>query len=759
MDACKSFRTVELVKKQTLMMKFTALYNKYKDKWWALPLVLPFILYPITEYMSSYGQIDGHEISFYYLNMALTTALTMIYGFKSLPGIILCLLYRVYPERGLEPALMSLIHYFTSVALSCAGYYYFTGKRGLASFGYHQLAKPRIFWLVFVNATLFLHYYHAELYLGLFGINGAQMYVNPFTTQTLISYQGMLVGNMTGLPMCYLVIRSIRNPLYLIKYFKKIRNQVAEDLRAPELISLFGAITILTVLMVSPRHHTLTLMNSIYTLTLLLPMMIWGTLRLGHAAISLIWWTILIVLCNYYQSFIPPGADFKLHLAVASSCFAAFSITIILMAINISRQRALNIKSKRLMSIDPVLHLPNLLALDADLNKHTVSVLCQLYVPDLELLGRRYGLLMQVQYKQQLAQFLKPVLESDELICISSGHDLIVRMSPLNAEKRISELHNKAKKFRYTRDGVKLYPQIGCSYCIINYPVGHLYLLIGELRALAEISLTTNLPVDMRKQSSRQVQNQVKTKVDMMNQLQRALELDRFVLMVQPIENKNGHRYHEVLLRMLGSNDELIFPDTFLPLANEFGMSSSIDLWVLNNTMKYMDETRHSRPDQCFAINLTPASICRTDMAHLIENMLIKHGIAPEQIVLEVTETDELTNNLQADKTLDALQRLGCKIAIDDFGTGYASYARLKNMQANILKIDGSFIHNIISSEMDYKIVESICELARMKNMTLVAEFVETEAIQNALFRMGIDYVQGYFIGKPAPIETLQTTT
>jgi EAL domain-containing protein (putative c-di-GMP-specific phosphodiesterase class I) len=229
--------------------------------------------------------------------------------------------------------------------------------------------------------------------------------------------------------------------------------------------------------------------------------------------------------------------------------------------------------------------------------------------------------------------------------------------------------------------------------------------------------------------------------------------------MVQPIENKNGHRYHEVLLRMLGSNDELIFPDTFLPLANEFGMSSSIDLWVLNNTMKYMDETRHSRPDQCFAINLTPASICRTDMAHLIENMLIKHGIAPEQIVLEVTETDELTNNLQADKTLDALQRLGCKIAIDDFGTGYASYARLKNMQANILKIDGSFIHNIISSEMDYKIVESICELARMKNMTLVAEFVETEAIQNALFRMGIDYVQGYFIGKPAPIETLQTTT
>ncbi|MEW7312180.1 EAL domain-containing protein [Buttiauxella gaviniae] len=738
-------------------MKFSSLYNKYKDKWWGLPLILPSILYPITEHMSAYVVVDGFEISFYYLNMALLTAFTMIYGFKAIPGVMACIFFRVFPDRGLEPAFMSIMHYFTSAAISCAAYYYFTGKRGRASFGRHSLTWHRIVWLVFINATLFLNYFQAVLYLGMFGGYSQMMYVNPFTTSTLINYQAMLVGNMTGLPMFYLVIRSIRTPTFLIKYFNKTRNQVAEDLRIPEVICFLGAITLLTVLMVWPRSHTLTLMNSVYTLTLLLPVMIWGTLRLGHAAISMIWWVVLIVLCNNFQSYIPEEADYKLHIAVATSSFAAFSITIILMAINISRQRVLNIKTKRLMSVDPVVHLPNLLALNADLNKNTISVLCQLYMPELELLGRHYGLLMQIEYKQQLAHFLQPVLNSDELIYSSSAHDLIVRLCPTNAEKRISELHNRAKKFRFIRDGVKLYPQIGCSYCIINYPVGHLYLLIGELRALAEISLTTNLPVDMRKQSSRKVQNQVKSKVDMMHQLQRALELDRFELMVQPIESKNGDRYHEVLLRMRGNNDELIFPNTFLPLANEFGMSSSIDIWVLHNTMKFMDENRLSQPDRRFAINLTPASICREDMAHLIKNLLILHGISPEQIILEVTETDELTNNEQAAKTLDALQRLGCKIAIDDFGTGYASYARLKNMQADILKIDGSFVHNILSSEMDYKIVESICELARMKNMTLVAEFVETEDIRHALFRMGIDYVQGYLIGKPAPIENLQS--
>ncbi|MCS3603148.1 EAL domain-containing protein (putative c-di-GMP-specific phosphodiesterase class I) [Buttiauxella sp. BIGb0471] len=739
------------------MMQISSLYNKYKDNWWALPLILPFILYPIAQHLSTYGYIDGFEIPFNYLNMALMTVLTMIYGFKAIPGIILCIFYRIYPDRGFEPAIMSVLHYFTSIAISCAGYYYFTGKKGRASFGCYSMAWQRIFWLIFVNATLFLNYFQAVLYLGMFGVYDKMMYVNPFTIRTLINYHAMLVGNMIGLPMIYLAIRSIRTPGYLIKYCKNIRNQVAEDLRALEFICLFSALILLTTLMIYPRNHTLTLMNSVYTLTLLLPVMIWGTLRLGHAAISLIWWVILIVLCKNYQSYIPNGVDYNLHLAVATSCFSAFSITITLMAINISRQRALNVKTKRLMSIDPVVHLPNLLALDADLKQNTISILCQLYAPDLELLGRHYGLLMQVQYKQQLAQFLKPVLKEDERIYISSGHDLIVRMSPLNAEKRIAELYNKAIKFRFIRDGVKLYPQIGCSYCIINYPVGHLYMLIGELRALAEISLTTNLPVDMRKHSSRQVQNQVKTKVDMMNQLQHALELDRFVLMAQPIESKNGDRYHEVLLRMRGNNDEIIFPDTFLPVAHEFGMSSSIDLWVLNNTMKFMDENRDLLPNQRFAINLTPASICRADMAALIERLLIQHGIAPEQIVLEVTETDELTNNVQAEKTLDAMQRLGCKIAIDDFGTGYASYARLKNMRADILKIDGSFIHKINSSEMDYKIVQSICELARMKNMTLVAEFVETEEIRHTLFRMGVDYVQGYLIGKPAPIESIQT--
>ena len=101
------------------------------------------------------------------------------------------------------------------------------------------------------------------------------------------------------------------------------------------------------------------------------------------------------------------------------------------------------------------------------------------------------------------------------------------------------------------------------------------------------------------------------------------------------------------------------------------------------------------------------------------------------------------------------LQKMGCRIAIDDFGTGYASYARLKDVDADILKIDGSFIRNIVSNSLDYQIVASICHLARMKNMQVVAEYVENEQIRDAAVALGIDYLQGYLIGKPEVMTNL----
>lgn len=125
-------------------------------------------------------------------------------------------------------------------------------------------------------------------------------------------------------------------------------------------------------------------------------------------------------------------------------------------------------------------------------------------------------------------------------------------------------------------------PQIGVSYCYVRSPVNHIYLLLGELNTVAELSIVTNVPENMQRRGAMYLQRELKDKVAMMNRLQQALEHNHFFLMAQPITGMRGDVYHEILLRMKGENDEPISPDSFLPVAHEFGLSSSIDMWVVS---------------------------------------------------------------------------------------------------------------------------------------------------------------------------------
>ena len=404
-----------------------------------------------------------------------------------------------------------------------------------------------------------------------------------------------------------------------------------------------------------------------------------------------------------------------------------------------------------------MVHIPNLRALNRDLKKAPWSVLCFLRVPGMELLVKNYGIMLRIQYKQKLAQWITPLLEPDEHVYQLSGNDLVLRFNTEAHQERIEALDRHIKQFRFIWDGMPLQPQVGISFCYVRAPVNHIYLLLGELSTIAEISLATNSPENMQRRGVMHLQRDLKDKVAMMNRLQQALEHNRFFLMAQPIAGVRGDVYHEILLRLHGDDGETIAPDNFLPVAHEFGLSSSIDMWVIENTLKFMARNREQMPARRFAINLSPTSVCRARLPHDINQLLTKYKVEAWQLIFEVTESNALTNAEQAQATLLQLQSLGCQIAIDDFGTGYASYARLKNVNADILKIDGSFIRNIVSNSLDYQIVASICHLARMKRMLVVAEYVESEEIRSAVISLGIDYLQGYLIGKPLPLrETLE---
>ncbi|MVT03487.1 sensor domain-containing phosphodiesterase [Enterobacter sp. 10-1] len=736
-------------------MSIINLYRQYRDKWWALPLVLPTLLLPLTRWTNSYAELNGNEVSLYYLPLALVLSLMLFFGWDALPGIIIGLWCTVARDMAPEEAIGVIFHFLIPVVLCWGGYRIFVPRRQQISHGNVGLMPQRLFWQMLLPSAIFLVLSQFAEYLGLHPRATGLIGIDPFSLRSLITFQALMVGCLTGVPLCYFLLRIIRNPLHIRGFISQIRLQMDPKIKLLEFFLWAITLLMLLVLLLIPLSSTSTIFSTNYTLSLLMPVMLWGAMRFGYRFIALVWTPVLILIIHFHYRYLPFSIGYNNQLAITSSSYLVFSFIIAYMAMLATQQRLIHARVRRMAFLDPVVHMPNLRALSRALENSSRSVLCFLRIPELELLGRHYGVMLRIQYKQNLAEHLSALLQPNEAVHHLSGHDLVIRMNCDDHQARIEALDKHLKQFRFVWDGMPLQPAVGLSYCSVRSPVKHLYLLLGELNTIADMSLTSGHPENMQRRGATHVQHGLKDKVAMMNLILQALELDRFRLMAQPIVGIRGDSYHEVLLRMVGENGEIISPDSFLPVAHEFGLASRIDLWVLENTLSFMNQHRHVLPGMRLAVNLSPVSVSRSQFPEEVEQRLARYGVEPWQLIFELTENHSLTNPQQARQTLAHLQALGCRVAIDDFGTGYASYARLKSLNVDLLKIDGSFIRNLVTSSLDYQVVASICHLARMKNMQVVAEYVETAEIRQAVISLGIDYMQGYEIGEPVPLETL----
>lgn len=729
-------------------------YRQHKDKWWALPLVLPCLLLPLFSIANTWATVAGEGVVLFYLPMAVLMSMLVVYGLAALPGMIIGLVM-LFGFNEPAQTLAQTLHLLVPVLLSWGGYRVFVTRRQNSAYGNAQLFAQRLFWQVFCPATLYMTILQFVIWLSLYDTELSNTNTLTLNIHLLIDYQAMLVGTMTGIPTSYLIIRLFHHPRYLQSWLSQLRKECDPKVTRTERI-IWGAIVAgLAMLLLMPLSENSTIFSTNYTLSLLLPVMLWGSMRYGYRFMSMLWAVLLTLFVHYYSRYLPAYAGYDVQLAIASSCYLVYTVIILCVALMSTRQRRLHERARQLAFLDPVVHMPNLRALSRSLAESPWSVLCLLRIPELELLGRNYGILLRIQYKQKLGEWLRPILTEGEGVYLLTGYDLAIRLHSQSHQNRIEELDQRIKAFRFTWDEMPLQPQVGMSYCYVRSPVQHLYLLLGELSTIADLSLATNHPESLQHRGAVNLQRSLKSKVDMMSRLQRALEENRFSLMVQPIVGMRGDSYHEILLRMNEENGEYIHPDDFLPVAHEFGLSSRIDLWVVEHVLSFMASHREQLPGQRFAINLSPASVCRSQFSLEVGRLLRHYGVEAWQLIFEITESNSLSNIEQANHTLGQLQQMGCRVAIDDFGTGYASYARLKNVNADILKIDGSFIRNIVSNSLDYQIVASICHLARMKRMLVVAEYVESEEIRSAAIALGIDYLQGFLIGKPEPLENL----
>jgi diguanylate cyclase (GGDEF)-like protein/PAS domain S-box-containing protein len=244
-------------------------------------------------------------------------------------------------------------------------------------------------------------------------------------------------------------------------------------------------------------------------------------------------------------------------------------------------------------------------------------------------------------------------------------------------------------------------------------------------------------------------------------QVKRALEENRFCLYSQQIVSlKPGdHREHyEVLLRLIDEQGQLILPGDFLLAAERYDLIGEIDRWVIRTFFAHYQQFHHTQPhcsrlsNRIYGINLSGTSISNDQFLSFIKKQFLNYNIAPQNICFEITETTAISNFTQATQFIQSLKQLGCHFALDDFGVGMSSLAYLKSLPVNYLKIDGSFVKNLVRDSVDRAMVECCNRIAHVMNIKTIAEFVEDHTTLEQLRELGVDYAQGYGIAQPIPL-------
>jgi diguanylate cyclase (GGDEF)-like protein/PAS domain S-box-containing protein len=246
--------------------------------------------------------------------------------------------------------------------------------------------------------------------------------------------------------------------------------------------------------------------------------------------------------------------------------------------------------------------------------------------------------------------------------------------------------------------------------------------------------------------------------IQWVTRINQTLEKDRFCLYAQPIVPLDGSsdEHYELLIRMIDKKGKIIPPGAFLPAAERYSLISKLDRWVIKNAFSLLAEHPEFLKNINFcSINFSGQSITDNDFLGFITTQLNDSGIPGEKICFEITETAAISNLSTAMKFISTLKGLRCQFALDDFGSGLSSFAYLKNLPVDYLKIDGMFVKDIVDDPIDHAMVKSINEIGQVMGMKTIAEFVENDEIKGMLREIGVDYAQGYGTGKPQPFDEL----
>ncbi|MGB1009238.1 MAG: putative bifunctional diguanylate cyclase/phosphodiesterase [Thiolinea sp.] len=240
--------------------------------------------------------------------------------------------------------------------------------------------------------------------------------------------------------------------------------------------------------------------------------------------------------------------------------------------------------------------------------------------------------------------------------------------------------------------------------------------------------------------------------------LEMAMENDRFILFVQPIvplqDGYNSpYAHYEVLLR-LPFRKHLLSPGSFLPAADRLDMMGRIDRWIIRQVLQTVAENNLSRNagiDPRLMINLSAQAVQDPELYNYIESQVREFKVEPDLFCFEIAESVAIANFVQTKRLMKSLHDLGCHLVLDDFGSGFSSLNYVRDLPLDYLKIDGNFVHNLVSNAVDAAMIKAVHEVGQVMKLLTIAELVEDSETMDQLRTIGVDFAQGFHCGKPYP--------
>jgi diguanylate cyclase (GGDEF)-like protein len=359
----------------------------------------------------------------------------------------------------------------------------------------------------------------------------------------------------------------------------------------------------------------------------------------------------------------------------------------------------------------------------------------------------------------RVARMLRARLRSTDVVARLGGDEFAVLLRDVRPDRAAAIARSLLEDVRDAR-----FPLEGGHQLRLSVSIGITTFDGDDVLTPAELLVNADIAMYDAKESGRDRvalaaadvhQERVKSRQTWLERIRDALEQDRMELHAQPIVEVATRviTSHELLLRMRSDTGELIPPAAFLDIAERSGMIRDIDHWVVRTACRMIAEADARGQALRLEINVSGVSVSDPEFSQLIEPHLTALGPLAKYLVVELTETAAVGNLANAIEFANGLARHGCQFALDDFGAGFGGFYYLKYLPCQYLKIDGEFIRTLPSSPIDQVFVRAMVELAHGLGKLTIAEFVEDEETLQLLGVLGVDYAQGYHIGRPAPLQ------